>query len=156
MTNEELKAKIESIKNLDDAYKMACEGGYKGTVEEFKALVENAADEIMPMNLDDMENVAGGFGFDDVKNGFNNAVDYVSDACGKAATWVKENPALTAEIAGGVALVGIAIGTSVVAYKAQKTKAMGLNQQKFNEGIIEDRKDPNDWAYYFDYDKVKI
>ena len=116
MVDEELKAKIASIKNFEDAYKMACEGGYKGTADEFATLVENAADEVMPMDLDAMENVAGG----GVGEFVSDSWDHVTSACSKAAAWVKENPELTAGIVGGVALVGVAIGTSVVAYKHHK------------------------------------
>lgn len=119
MTNEELKAKIEAVKSFDDAYKLACEGGYKGTAEEFAALVKNAADEIMPMDLDAMDSVAGGGLGDTLSNGWN----AVTNACSKAANWVKENPALTAEIAGGVAMIGVAVGTSVYAYKQSQLRA---------------------------------
>lgn len=107
--NEELKAKLETITDMEDAYKLACEDGFKGTYDDFAALVTQAADEIAAsMSMNDMEQVAGG-------NVFGDAWDSVSNGVGKAWNWVKENPTLTTEIVGGVVTVGAIVGFT--AYK---------------------------------------
>ena len=126
MNNEEMKAKYDAINSMEDAYALMQENGYKGTMEDFEALCAKAAD-VDAMDLDAMDSVAGGFGMDDVKDGlttaYNATVDALktaweatSGAVSKGWNWVKENPAMAAEIGGSVvvAALGITAGTMYV------------------------------------------
>lgn len=91
MNNEELQARIAALHSVEDAYALAREGGFTGSVEEFLAL----GDKLTRMDLDDMDSIAGG------------SVDGVLD-------WCKENTDLLIGAAGSVAAVA---ATAVIAYK---------------------------------------
>lgn len=123
MNNEEMKAKYDAINSMEDAYALMQENGYKGTMEDFEALCAKAADGDA-MDLDAMDAVAGGFGTEDIKDGivtaYNVTVDALktawettSGAVSKGWNWVKENPAMAAEIGGSVVVTALGITAGV-------------------------------------------
>ena len=105
MMNEEVKKVYDSITCMDDAYELVCKNGFKGSKQDFGALVMEAAKttETEAMDLDDMEQVAGGVDF--------------GAAWDKVSNWVSDNPVLTAEIVGTVAVTSAAVIYSVNAYR---------------------------------------
>ncbi len=112
MTNEEMQAKYESLNSIEDAYALMQENGYSGSLQDFEALCAKASDEIGPMELDDMDAVAGGVSWEGFKEGASDAWDATKGALSKGWNWVKENPTLTASLAGNVvaAAIGITCG----------------------------------------------
>lgn len=65
MTNEEKQAKLAAVKTIEDAYALAKECGFTGTMEDFKAMCGQASNNEQ-MDIDAMDNVAGGFGLSDL------------------------------------------------------------------------------------------
>ena len=122
MTDKEIKVLYDSLTSEENAYALVKQNGYTGTMEDLMVLCSKAADD-MSMNMDDMEQVAGGSTWDDIKNFTGNAVDKTLDALGKTWDWIQENPGTTAEIVGGT-LAAVAGITYVV-----KRRGSGSNAQ---------------------------
>ncbi len=125
MTNEEMKAKYDSINSMEECYAMMVENGYTGSRYDFAALAIRAAEE-MPMDMDDMEQVAGGVDF-------QGAVDTVVDAMGKTWNWIKENPGTTAEIIGGAAVTVVGITYAVKSYRRAEEAKGTFTPEKYVE-----------------------
>lgn len=105
MTNEEMKVKYESLNSVDDAYNLLKEHGYTGTMENFIDLCARAADD-MALNMDDMDQVAGGASLmDTVETGWNKT----KEVFGKTLDWIQKNPGTAVEIVGGTAAAIIGI-----------------------------------------------
>ena len=143
MTNEEMKALYEKLNTVEDAYAYMMENGYSGTLDDFKAICDKAAEE-MPMDLDDMDQVAGGVDF-------SGALDKVGDAFGKTVDWMKNNPEAAAGIVGGVVAAGVGITYAANKYKQYKV-AKEYNSDKVDAGsenpnVIEDHYVPQ-WERY--------
>lgn len=62
MTNEELKAKLADVKSIEEAYALAKDCGFTGSMDDFKAACAKAADKTEQMDMDAMDSVAGGTG----------------------------------------------------------------------------------------------
>ena len=118
MMNEEMKSLYESLNSEEDAYALMKQNGYTGTMEDFMALCAKAADD-MSMNMDDMEQIAGGSILDDMTDLAGAAVDKTVDVLSKTWDWIKENPGTTAEIVGGT-LAAVAGITYVVKRRNQQ------------------------------------
>lgn len=88
------------------------ENGYKGTRADFAKLAISASEEL-PMDMDDMEQVAGGVDF-------NGAVETFTNAMSKTWDWIQKNPGTTAEIVGGTAAAVIGITYAVKSYRRSK------------------------------------
>ena len=66
MTSEELQARLNTLSSPEDAYALACEQGFTGGMEDFEALCRKAAEAASgeEMDLDAMDQVSGGTGYD--------------------------------------------------------------------------------------------
>lgn len=115
MTREELSAKINAASSMEDAYNLAKEEGYTGSLEDFTALCRQAAEDISKdgMNLDDMEAVAGGNGF--------------TDTVGDIYNWCKDNPVAAAAIGAGAAGAIAAVAYGVHYYRSSQTEQLPAN-----------------------------
>lgn len=112
MNNEELRARAAALNSLEDAYQLAQEGGYTGSVADFIALGEKLAAQAERMDMDAMDSVAGGGVVDDV-------VD-----------WCSNNKALTIEIVTGTVAV---IATAAIAYNIGHRRGNAEGIQYNNE-----------------------
>lgn len=120
MLTEEMKAKYESLNSVDDAYALAKEDGYTGTIEDFVILCAKAMDAIPAMDLNDMEQVAGGSFIDDAIGKASDMWDTISATAVNVKDWICENPALTAEIGAGV--VGVTATVVGVCYAVSRSR----------------------------------
>lgn len=133
MTNEEMRAKLAALNSVEDAYALMKENGYSGTLEDFDALCAQAAEEIGPMDLDTLDEVAGGVSWAGVKETIGDAWDATKGAFNKSVDWVKANPKLTAEIGGGIASVVLIGCVAVGAYKHSQAKKTTTLENLFDD-----------------------
>lgn len=60
-------AKVEKLTGIEEVYALAKECGFAGTMEELKAAFDKASGSNEQLDLDAMDNVAGGFGLSSLK-----------------------------------------------------------------------------------------
>lgn len=114
MTSEELHDRLAAISSMKDAYALAKENGYTGSMERFDALCTQVGEALMT-NLNDADRITG-----------VSMQDAIGDALDAATNWIHNNAELTREAAGGAMN---AVAVTIICCQAVKHRRQTASQR---------------------------